>query len=61
MAEKGHNPPLSWIEVSSREGPKGFGRVLIFDRVERVSDASVELSFCGLALTYSDLVVATAG
>jgi hypothetical protein len=57
----GHHPPSSWIEASGREGPKGSGRVLIFDRIERVSDASVELSFCGLPLTYSDIVVATAG
>jgi hypothetical protein len=60
-------PPLRgitrryWIEASGREGPKGSGRDLIFDRVGRASDTSVELSFCGLALTYSDLVVATAG
>jgi hypothetical protein len=33
-----------------RERPTGSARILIFNAVERVSEAPVELSFCGSAL-----------
>jgi hypothetical protein len=42
-------------------GAEGLRKILIFDRVGRASDVSLELSFYGLALTYSDLVGAAAG
>jgi hypothetical protein len=38
---------LWWV----RERPTGSERILVFNGVERASDAEVELSFCGSALS----------